>query len=481
MLTNLLTSVLIILAVILLFFWLLNNPKTGKILIGTILVVGIAGLTIYCGINLNSYYSAEGGIFGVLTGREEVNVVEVKEFEYKFKNLELLQTDTGAYTATIVLDETFKLDDDTTYGVYINKVPCDLVEYGRDYLLSKFTYVFYNEAMEVTCKDTLSFAFSFFENFTKIIVSSNGNDTAIKNWNKFLNANNMVLTIKSVDYSSNGDIEFGTGDIANFTEVVYLVDGVEYYSTYQKIGEKYKLPDAPEKTNNEFIGWKLNGQLIDSSSKVQGADVLIASFNYREQTNFKILSGDKSYDYIVFSDETFTFPSELDGVKIEGYVLEENYKNLSGALGYDYRPGDKNTIVNGEVLRAVAWRGIELLTAELTAGDSFINGVLRYNRESIFNACKYASFHPKLKYKVTIDAVISNKDITQTFDMTDFYGIDKNYVFVGTNDGIKLGDSKDNLCRMTFDNINNVFSVQSLGENGGKFTKITLNDMYALY
>ena len=98
-------AIIAVLAIIIVYslkYW----KQGGKFAILSIFIIGISALTIYSGININYYYSAEGGIHGVLSGIFETNKVEVvDDLNFKLTNIELTQKDENTYSASMLSDK----------------------------------------------------------------------------------------------------------------------------------------------------------------------------------------------------------------------------------------------------------------------------------------------------------------------------------------------------------------------------------------
>ena len=394
-----LLTVIFIMALIVLC---LKNPKIGKPIFGTIVTVACLGLTIYCGINLNSYYGASGGIYGYLTGREPVNVVEAEDFEFKFNNLELLEGDDGKYSATMIIDQVMKLNEPNV-NVFLNDMPCQVIEYNSNYLITNFNYVFYNQDMTETCLDALNFRFAFYKNFTRVTIYTEGGSVAVKNWNDFLNANNMVVTIKPSEYTEDTTIDFVNSEVSGFTKVQYFVDGELYFETYQRTNSNFKFPETPIKTNSEFVGWKnASGEFVTENQKLTNTTILTAEFKYRETVDITIVSNEEQFPYQVFKGEYFVLPTQLNGEDIVGYCYEDTYKNLSSQK-LDLMPNDMIRANQNSTLYAVCWRPITILKSTLISNfdKTIINDSLTYDTSHLSTL---STFNPLIKLDFYLEA-----------------------------------------------------------------------------
>ena len=259
------TVIYVVLGIVLLLIILaicVKSPQ-GKWFFGTIcMVIMIAG-TCYCGIQLNYYYTASGGIFGKLSGIFETNVVEVENASFSFINIELTQTKDESYSAVITSSDVLQLENGIVYGVKVNGEPCVNVENARDYVTAEYTYSFYNERFEVLCTDTLYFRFAFYTNSTLLTVKTNGGANAVKFWNYYFNKNTFIVTIGQADYVKSEDIEF-----KNVKKEGYSL--ATFYEDNKLIGYKQvKNDDVVGNVNldnmkdRKILGWKVGGEYVN--------------------------------------------------------------------------------------------------------------------------------------------------------------------------------------------------------------------------
>jgi uncharacterized repeat protein (TIGR02543 family) len=227
--------------------------KNGRIVLISILSLSFIVITAYCGIQLNYYYNETGGIYGKIVSIYNPNqVVITNSVSYSFKNLVLTQ-DGDLYSAKITSDEVLDLvlDENATYGVYVNGMPCNYVEITNDYVLAKYQYVFYDEEFNELMNDTLSLRFAFYTNSTYLSVSSNGGAEAIKYWNNYFNKNIFDVTIDNKGYLYTKDITFGSGDVSDYSIVSYYLEDELYLKQVYKKGNTINLPET-----SKYV-WKL--------------------------------------------------------------------------------------------------------------------------------------------------------------------------------------------------------------------------------
>lgn len=173
------------------------KPKSRPWIISLSCIV-LIGTSIPCTVNLNRYYSAKGGIKGVLsTIINSENKAEIEEKTISLKNIMLTLDDDGNYSATIFPETNLNLDKDKTYSVSVNGSPCGYVEVNTDYILAKYTYNFYDKDKNFKT-DTLEMYFTM-DNYTTLEVLTRGGSEMVKYWNFYFNRNNFDITINEVE------------------------------------------------------------------------------------------------------------------------------------------------------------------------------------------------------------------------------------------------------------------------------------------
>ena len=296
--------------------------KNGKIIIISMLFVVLIGYTTYCGVQLNDYYRAKGGIYGKLVSLYKPNdVVITNSVSYSFKNLNLT-ADGDLYSAKITSDEVldFSFDENATYGVYVNNIPCNYVEIGQDYVFAKYRYVFYDDEFNVLMDDTLSFKFAFYTNSTYLSVSTSGGAEAVKYWNNFFNKNVFNVTIDNKGYSYSEDITFGTGDISDYSVVSYYIGEELFVKQVYKNGNKINLPSD----SNYF--WTFDNQEKVTNDFVVSENIMFYAtpFTLTFDSNG---SSDKFESRLLYYAEVY---GELPTPQKEGYVFNGWYTDITG-------------------------------------------------------------------------------------------------------------------------------------------------------
>lgn len=472
-------DLVLVIAILILIVICFKYPKGGKAFAGTLVAVVTLALTVYCGVNLNNYYGAQGGIFGYLTGREPTpSVVQVDDFEFKFDNLELLQGDDGRYSATVILDQVMTLDE-PNINVYLNNMPCEIIDYNSNYLMADFTYRFYNQDLKETCTDTLSFRFAFFTNYTRVTVFTDGDSIALKNWNDFLNANNLILSIKPSEIIDDTNIDFVEDDVSKFSKIEYLVDNEIYFTTYQKIGTTFNFPTVPMKTNHEFIGWKNSaGQTVTEADTVSSNTVLTAAFQYRETVEVTLISNGLPYNYEIFSGEYFTLPTELNGETIENYCTQSEYESLSTEPGGLYIPNSSYKLYENLTLYALTWRPLTVTVGELTSkyDNTMINNSLAFD---ISNLSMLSSFKPVIKFNLNLEAS-SEAGVVKTGNISIKvnFKLNEDGTISCTENGFVMGETSNSMCSMDYTYaMSTIYCRAMMSSSNYKITKITLTNV----
>ena len=167
------------------------------------IVFGVAGIlifgfSIYCMADLNYYYNAKGGVFGVLTGLFEVNMVEnnVNDLEFSITNIELKQIDGDSYGAKIIINRKPIVDAEKSYYVFVNGIPTTSSEVDTVHAKATYNYSFLDKKMNSMLSDELDMSFAFYENYTTLQITTNGGSDAVKLWNSYFQKQNFKITIE---------------------------------------------------------------------------------------------------------------------------------------------------------------------------------------------------------------------------------------------------------------------------------------------
>ena len=240
-----------------LIFICIKYPKAGLPVLGGVIALGLVCLDVYCVLQINYYYNAKGGIYGVLTGLLETNKVEVVDnLTFEVKNIELTESSTGVYSASITTDQVLSLDTKQSLGIFINGMPCDTTsEVHSDFAYAEYPYTFYDNDKTAVCTDTLILNIAFYENSTYLNLSTKGGtlpvEECVKYWHHYFNKNGFIVKVAPFDNVS-ADLGYSKGDISNYAIVNYYVNDELYSVECYPVGYTLTLQDYD---SENFIGW----------------------------------------------------------------------------------------------------------------------------------------------------------------------------------------------------------------------------------
>lgn len=257
-------DVLTVVAIIAVIYILIKFPH-AKIYVFSILFALITATGIYSIININSYYSASGGIYGILTGNfDENNQLYVNEKTFELKNTILTQKNGDTYSAKSISDEIFKINTNEYLGVFVNGSPCTYSKIEEDYFVAYYNYNFYGRDNNVLFNDTLKMYFSFYDKSTQLEVMTDGGSEAVKYWGYYFNNNDFNVTLKSVKTAYDKELTIGEGDISNYVVVKYYLDDIEVAKQVCLKGSTITFPTL---NDGKYYKWKLKDSenYIDSS------------------------------------------------------------------------------------------------------------------------------------------------------------------------------------------------------------------------
>lgn len=225
----------------------------------------------WCGIQLNTYYNAEGGIIGHLTGVYNPNEIEVvDELNYTVKNIELKQvTDSSdVYSAKVIVNDVFEYDSKQNYTITVNESPCFSVTPIDDGVIATYSYNFYNEKYEFLMNDDLTISIAFYDTYTYFIFTTEGGEEAVKNWNSYFNTHEFVINFEKSHYEKDYNFDEVEGVTPEASAVNYYVND-ELYLT--KVVQPATNSDLSLIVENDkyylFQGWSEDGEtVVDVSS-----------------------------------------------------------------------------------------------------------------------------------------------------------------------------------------------------------------------
>lgn len=374
----------ILIAVVVLIATCIKYPG-GRWFLGVILTIGFTALTVYCGIQLNYYYNETGGIYGQIVSLYNPNQVHItSNVEYLFENIAMTQDDEDTHSAKISSTSVLELvlDEDSSYGVYINGMPCHYVEIASDYVIAKYEYNFLDENLNLLLNDTLNLKFAFYTNSTYLVVSTDGGAEAVKYWNYYFNKNIFKVTIDNQGYEYNQDVNFGTGDISSYSVATYYLNNEVYLKQVYKNGDVINLPDV---ANTEWLvdgsviaspyvinqNLDIHGQSINYTITYNGNGGIIASSGLEELNDFRAMTHNSVYNLLAN-------PFVKDGYEFVGWSTSPNgeveFVNSGSTVNL-------SSICGSHVTLYAQWAN-EYYTAEIYCMDIYGNFPLDSNQFS---------------------------------------------------------------------------------------------------
>lgn len=330
-----------IVGVIIVVYLCFKYPNLGKPVIFTAFGIMVLAIDIYCVIQLNIYYTAEGGIHGYLTGIFETNKVEVVDtLTFKVDNIELLETTEGVYSASITTDEVLSLDTRANLGVFINGVPCDTTsEVHTDYAIANYPYSFYDQDKDLVCTDTLILNFAFCNNSTYLSLTTKGGtlpvEDCVKYWHHYFNKNGFEVKIAPFNNVST-DISYSNGDISNYAVINYYVNDEFYLSDCVPKGETITLVSLEL---NEFLGWYTQENSLVYESIVLNENINLYAKLADETTPRYNVTFDvrgKTSTCVFYEGQELTSPEvNVTGLKFVGWTYDKTYPYGVNLSNYD--------------------------------------------------------------------------------------------------------------------------------------------------
>lgn len=336
MFNTILYTLLGTLAVVGLIYLMIKVPKSRYYVAGACWIIA-CGFAIFCGYHLNIYYNEKGGIFGVITGIFETNVVVVDDLNFSMQNLELLKKSEDDDTTFVAKSGQNKvlsqLTSGQSYTIYINGVPVTDAEYASDFTFAKYEYTFFDESMTEICSDTLEIRFAFDKNFTTLTLTTNGGEQSAKLWNSYFNRNSFEISIKISDFiGSDSEIVPGEIDESQFARITYYYNDEVYKKQVYKKGQTIVYPENPTIATSDWC-MLVDGSYVKFSDKVASESVdlyYVKSDNYLVKY-YSGFNGEIFYQEVVTSGSTSQLkrsPSRNDaeflGWSIDGINIVDN-------------------------------------------------------------------------------------------------------------------------------------------------------------
>lgn len=327
----------------------------SRIVIGVLLGVGLLGITGFSMYNVNTYYSASGGIFGVIKNvfkKPEVEVVKtVDSAEFNFKNIVMKQTyadDENNYSLMLKSEELFKLDLTKDYFVYINSTPVSAALLNNS-ISAEFENAF--ETSDYMFKDTLKFELFFYDNYTNIKLSTNGGKKAYGYWLSYFEKNNLKIKVQGLEENYTGgnfEEEFKKFKLVNFSlNFSDYDDNSNFIMSYRiYAGTKIeRVPKTPTRSKYTFLGWSLDGEnVLDPNNIIINKNTtFIAVWQAHDfSVNFNLHNGAVQLENSVITENTQINTKYNEKILINA-ASKDNYT-------FDYYIFSNSDEVNGKTL-----------------------------------------------------------------------------------------------------------------------------------
>ena len=266
-----------IVLLLVLAYYMGKNKNIVPIVIG---VVGIVffGFSIFCIADLNYYYTAKGGIFGVVSNLFHANIVEEQEgLEFSLKNIELRQKESGNYSASTQINRTITFEEDVEYLIKVNGIPVTQSDVTGNYATGVYEYTFYNTDWSIKSEDTLFLMFAIYPNYSTLTVTTFGGSENVKLWNSYFQKNNFVITIEPTTFDTTAIVS--QGDTSNLALLTYVVDDEVYSSKIYYKNQSVDLIIAPIKEGYMFSHWiDAEGKEVEKIDKLTSNTTLFAVY-----------------------------------------------------------------------------------------------------------------------------------------------------------------------------------------------------------
>lgn len=308
--------------------------KPLRLIVGTILICGVLATGIYSGINVYEYYTSHGGIHGT-PQIDKVNQLQVDNYSFELSNIMLTSNGKlNEYEAKFTSTQFFELNSDFAYTIYVNGIPCDTIEYAKDYAKSKFSQAFYNENQSIILKDTINMSFAFYPNSIILTLKTTGGAQAVNLWNDYFSKNKMTILIKQEQSFESAN------DLSRFVKVTYIAGSLTKNYLIPK-NSTVEYWEVEETDRYVFNFWTLDGETeVDVTNMVFNENTtLYANLTYKWVVRFFVQNATVNTQYYLPGENVYAqnyIPSStaytflywtLDGeteVNVNSYVITKD-------------------------------------------------------------------------------------------------------------------------------------------------------------
>ncbi len=256
---------------------------------GCILLFGVMPVAaVFCGVNVNGYLSAEGGIFGKIKTSLGINTGKVSTDTFEVSELNLRLDENGEYSAIVRVnikdaETTLKINPNKKYALLVNGALTSdnfMSTTGENIALSAdYTYAFNDFQRKEIAKDTLHIAFMLNKDDIVCRLSTEGGAAAKDLWKLYYRKNGMKIKFVESNYEKPPIISEGGGDVSNIVTVRFLDKNNEVLST-KLVDVKNKIDYIPTIDNILFKGWTVDGTAVLTNEQIK-------AFELSEDIDFK--------------------------------------------------------------------------------------------------------------------------------------------------------------------------------------------------
>lgn len=305
-------SVFLLILVFCLFKFPNGTKLALKIFGALVLFVGLPISAVFGVVNVNGYYSAEGGIFGQIKKSLGINIGTVSSDTFEVSGLNLRLDENGEYSAVITVDladesvSGLKLDSSKNYAILVNRgLTTDnfkAVTGDSIAMSAKYTYSFLDYDRGEMLKDTLKISFVVNKNDVVCRLSTAGGATARDLWKLYFKKNGMTFKFVEANYIPPANPSEGEGDISQFCILSFYDDSDLVVTKFVVRGTN--LSDVPtySKEGYFFEGWSLDKEtLFDFVQKIDADMVFYAKLSNTVTFNIESISSSNPFTFEVAS------------------------------------------------------------------------------------------------------------------------------------------------------------------------------------
>ena len=312
---------LIAVAVILILVILFCKYKDARYGIAGLVSVFILILTVFCAVQINNYYSVEGGIWGKLSTIITNNQIEqTEEAKFSLQNIVLTEDVNGEFSAIIVSDKKLSLENTKGKWLFVNNIPCTDCQLGIDGISAKYKYTFAGSDFEELHSDILKIDFSFYEKGYRLKLTTEGGQTAVNYWNTYFSRNNFVVSVEDFKIETSKDVSILENEEAEVMKLTYYVDEEIFAEVIYPKNVILTSFIEPAKEEYLFFGWSLDGKTSINNLTMDTDKKLYALFEkeylYDGPGQYSIEFSELDTEYVIDLKDHFDF-NFTDNIVIE--------------------------------------------------------------------------------------------------------------------------------------------------------------------